>query len=291
MNITWPSPGKINLFLYINKKRKDGYHNIQTILQFIQYGDKIKIKKRKDNKINIIKNIKKIPKNENLIIKAANLLQKYSEKKFNKKYGADIYIKKILPIGSGLGGGSSNAATTMIALNYIWKTNFSDNFLIKISNSLGADIPFFLNGNSSFAEGIGNKFIPINLENKWNLIIYPNISILTKKIFSDPKLKRNSKKIKLDVLLKKPFKNDCESIVRKKNKKINKLFNLFKKNKKINLTGTGSCVFIQYKTKKKAYEMLNKSPKWAYSFIAKSVNYSPLHKFRDSLIKKNKKKV
>lgn len=194
MNTNWPSPGKINLFLYINKKRKDGYHEIQTLLQFLQYGDKIKIKKRKDDKINIIKNIKKIPKHKNLILQAANLLQKYSKKKFNKKYGADIYIKKILPIGSGLGGGSSNAATTMIALNYIWKTNFSDNFLIKISNKIGTDISFFLNGKSSFAEGKGDKLVPINLKKTWNLIIYPNVSISTKKIFSDPQLKRNSKK-------------------------------------------------------------------------------------------------
>lgn len=194
MNLIWPSPGKINLFLYINKKRKDGYHNIQTLMHFLKYGDKIKIKKRKDNKIKIIEKVKKIPLKKNIILKAANILKKHSQKKFNKEYGADIYIDKILPIGSGLGGGSSNAATTIIALNYIWKTNFKDKFLIKISKKLGADIPFFLKGKSSFVEGIGDKILPIKIKEQWNLIIYPNISISTKKIFTDPLLKRNSKK-------------------------------------------------------------------------------------------------
>lgn len=288
IKLNWPSPAKINLFLYVNQKRKDGYHNIQTLLQFLNYGDIIKIKKTKNNKIKIVNNFSNISEKNNLIFKSAKLLKQYSQKiKPNNNFGAKIYIKKNLPIGSGLGGGSSNAATTLIALNYLWKINLSDQKLTKISYKLGADIPFFINGHSSFAEGIGNQLLYINLKEKWNLILYPKISISTKKIFQKINLKKKIKKKNLENLLKKPYKNNFELIVRKMFPKIEKLFLWKPKNKKLHLTGTGSCVFIQFKNKKKAIKISKKIPKWTKSFIAKSINYSPLHKFRDLILKKN----
>ncbi|WP_348666135.1 4-(cytidine 5'-diphospho)-2-C-methyl-D-erythritol kinase [Arsenophonus symbiont of Ornithomya chloropus] len=287
MILNWPSPAKLNLFLHITGLRNDGYHNIQTLFQFLNYGDEIIIKSRRDNQIQLMTPFMNIIEKHNLIIKAARLLQNYCMKmKLLHEYqGADIYIKKKLPIGGGLGGGSSNAATTLIALNFHWKTNINDIMLANLANQLGADIPFFIKGHSAFAEGIGNKLFPINLKEKWYLVAYPGIVISTQKVFSEIGLKRNSTKLSLKKLLKKKYVNDCEAIVRKKFIKVEKLSSWMQKYTSSRLTGTGSCVFGEFKTKSAAYKILNKAPKWVQCFIAKGINRSPLHIFRTSINK------
>lgn len=286
--LIWPSPAKINLFLYIIGQRKDKYHKIQTLLQFLDYGDEIKIIQRKDNIINIIGTLPNISKKNNLIYKAAYLLKKYYKKiQNNKSLGANIYIKKRLQIGGGLGGGSSNAATTLIGLNYIWKTNLKNNILIKLSHNLGADVPFFVNGRTSFAEGIGNKLHNINLKQKWYLIICPKIVVSTKSIFSDRMLKIKSKKRNFKKLLKQKYTNDLEEIIKKRYPKIKQLFLWLLKYTTPHITGTGGCIFGEFKTKKEASKILYNAPKWTKGFIAKSSNYSSLFKFQKSLSKRN----
>ncbi|WMY96947.1 MAG: 4-(cytidine 5'-diphospho)-2-C-methyl-D-erythritol kinase [Arsenophonus sp.] len=286
MILSWPSPGKINLFLYINGLRNDGYHNIQTLLHFLNYGDEITIKSRRDNKIQLMTPFINIIEKNNLILKAAHLLQNYCIQMnlLNEYQGADIYVKKKLPIGGGLGGGSSNAATTLIALNFHWKTNINDIILINLANKLGADIPFFINGYSSFAEGIGNKLFPINLKEKWYLVAYPKIVIPTQEVFSEVELKRNSPKLSLKKILQKKYVNDCETIVRKKFIKVEKLILWMQKHTPSRLTGTGSCVFGTFQTKTAAYKILDSAPKWIQFFITKGINRSPLHTFRDTMI-------
>ncbi|MGP1939060.1 MAG: 4-(cytidine 5'-diphospho)-2-C-methyl-D-erythritol kinase [Arsenophonus sp. ET-DL9-MAG3] len=287
MILTWPSPAKINLFLYILGRLDNGYHQLQTLFQFLNYGDEITIKSRKDNKIQLLTPFINLPIENNLIIKAARLLQYYCVKiNCNGSHqGADIYVNKRLPIGGGLGSGSSNAATTLIALNYHWKTNIDDDTLTKLSYQLGADIPVFIKGHAAFAEGIGNQLLSINLEEKWYLVVYPKINISTKQIFSDPELKRNSVKRSLVTLLQESYENDCESIVRKRFPQVEHLISWLLKYRLSHLTGTGACVFAEFETERAARKVLNKAPGWVQGFVALSVNQSPLHKFRAGIYK------
>ncbi|ARC54963.1 hypothetical protein AOQ88_01765 [Candidatus Riesia sp. GBBU] len=280
MTVFWPSPAKINLFLYIIGRRYDGFHNLQTLIQFLKYGDKIKIIPRKDRNIRLITPIPEVLLKENTIIKSASLLQSYCRYKYQ---GADIYIKKSIPIGSGLGGESSNAATILFALNYYWKTNLNDIQLIDISKKIGSEVSFFIKGFSSFISI--DKSIPIKLKKKWYIIIYPKIKILTKKIFSDPDLKRNSKKYSLKELLNKPFKNDCEDLIKKKFPKIRKIILFLEKYKKPSITGTGSCIFLSFQNKLDANELFKKISKHLYCFITESTNISTLHSFRSDFLK------
>nr|BET44825.1 MAG: 4-(cytidine 5'-diphospho)-2-C-methyl-D-erythritol kinase [Candidatus Aschnera chinzeii] len=284
MLLTWPAPAKINLFLYINNRRHDGYHNIQTVFKFLNYGDEIKIQRRNDNKIQLFTlmshttNIK-----QNIILRAANILKLYckNRKKYRSNFGANIFLKKKLPIGSGLGGGSSNAATTLIALNVIWKTNINDKILCKLASILGADVPIFIKGYSCYAEGIGNKFTSIKLPDKWYLVLYPNLIISTKKIFNDPALKQYTKKKNISTLLNIPYKNDCAPIVLKRFPIVKKMFTWLSKYNTAYLTGTGSSIFAEFETKIDAHNVLNKIPKWMNGFVARSTHISPLHKYRN----------
>ncbi|PPI88121.1 4-(cytidine 5'-diphospho)-2-C-methyl-D-erythritol kinase [Candidatus Pantoea edessiphila] len=272
----WPSPAKLNLFLYINNRRSDGYHNVQTIFQFLDYGDLLQIKINNSGNIELTTQFNDIPKENNLIIKAANLLKKTAKNILPLNAGAIIHINKKLPIGSGLGGGSSNAATILVALNYLWKIRLTINELAKLSLQLGADIPIFIYGLASFAQGKGEKIIPINFKEKWYLITYPNIKISTKEVFNYSNLTRNTKHRSLHTLLNLPFTNDCENIVRSNFNKVDEIINLLMKYAPTRLTGTGSCVFSEFDNKKNAYDTLNLLPKYATGFIAKGINISPL---------------
>ncbi|MFP3019620.1 MAG: 4-(cytidine 5'-diphospho)-2-C-methyl-D-erythritol kinase [Arsenophonus sp.] len=285
MILTWPSPAKLNLFLYIIGRLSDGYHYLQTLFQFLNYGDEIIIKPRKDKQIRLLTPFINLPTENNLIIRAARLLQNYcvTIDRDNNYQGADIYVNKILPYGSGLGGGSSNAATTLIALNYHWQTNIDDDTLAILSRQLGADVPIFIKGHAAFAEGIGNQFLPINLEEKWYLVGNPGIIISSKQIFSDPELKRNSKKRSLIRLLQDPYENDCESIVRKRFPKVEEIILWLLRYTSSHLTGTGSCVFAEFETEIAARNVLNKTPEWVNGFVAQGVNQSPLHIFRKEI--------
>lgn len=274
----WPSPAKLNLFLYITNRRSDGYHNLQTLFQFLDYGDTIQIIPNKSGKITLLNSICGIENTKNIILRAAALLKREAQSNnlLPINVGANISIKKNIPIGSGMGGGSSNAATILVALNYIWKCYFSLEKLIKLGMQLGADVPIFIIGNASFAEGIGNKFKLTYPAEKWYLIIYPNIKINTVEIFNDPLLTRNIPVRDLSKLLKIPFINSCEEIVRKRYRKLDKLMSLMIKYTPMRLTGTGSCVFGEFDYYKDAYKILSFVPKWTKAFITKGINISPL---------------
>lgn len=279
----WPSPAKINLFLYIIDAKKNGYHNLQTLFQFIDYNDFLYFKINNFNDIKIINNHFNIKKKDNLIFKAASLLIKkaISFDKISKKTGVFIIVNKRIPLKSGLGGGSSNAATTLLVLNKILKINFTFDQLALIGLTIGADIPFFIRGHSAFAEGIGEKLKFINLIKKWYLIIHPNIGISTKDIFNDPEIKINTKK-NYKNLISNPFKNDCEFIA-KKNHLFKKYILSLLRYAPFRMTGTGDCIFSEFDTKNEAYKVLYKLPIWVKKFfIVKGVNISPLHNILNS---------
>jgi 4-diphosphocytidyl-2-C-methyl-D-erythritol kinase len=269
----WPSPAKLNLFLYITGRRDNGYHELQTLFQFIDFGDELSITAhQRSNQITISPQIPGVATENNLIWKAATALQQYS----NTAFGADIELKKVLPMGGGIGGGSSNAATVLVALNYLWQLNLSDDQLAEIGLKLGADVPVFVRGFSAFAEGVGEQLHPANPEEKWYLVVKPQVSIATVDIFTHPNLTRNTPKRELATLLEQEYVNDCEKIVRMLYPEVDKQLSWLLQYAPSRLTGTGSCVFAEFSSKNEAESVLAKLPDTASAFIAKGRNLSPL---------------
>ncbi|GEM77436.1 4-(cytidine 5'-diphospho)-2-C-methyl-D-erythritol kinase [Vibrio sagamiensis] len=268
----WPSPAKLNLFLYINGQTDNGYHELQTLFQFVDHGDDLFIQANHSGQITISPDIKGVPLESNLIWKAATALQRYA----NCPYGADIKINKVLPMGGGIGGGSSNAATTLVALNYLWQLDLNDNQLAEIGLELGADVPVFVHGLAAFAEGVGEILSPAQPEEKWYLVVRPNVSIATADIFSHPDLPRNTPKQSLKVLLSATNVNDCEKIVRMLYPEVDKQLSWLLQYAPSRLTGTGSCVFAEFASKAEAEEVLHQLSDDVSAFVARGCNVSPL---------------
>lgn len=269
---TWPSPAKLNLFLYITGQRPNGYHELQTLFQFIDHGDELVIQANQTGEITLTPEIEGVSLEDNLIWKAANALQK----KAGCQLGAHIELDKVLPMGGGIGGGSSNAATTLVALNYLWQTNLSDDELADIGLALGADVPVFVRGHAAFAEGVGEELYSAEPEEKVYLVIRPNVSIATADIFTHPQLTRNTPKRDLATLLDTPYENDCEKIVRILYPEVDKQLSWLLQYAPSRLTGTGSCIFGEFSSKKEANSVLSQLPDDVHAFVAAGVNLSPL---------------
>ncbi len=279
MMTRWPSPAKLNLFLYITGQRADGYHELQTLFQFLDYGDTLTIEPRQDGQLRLLTPLKDVPDEDNLIIRAARLLMKMAAQtqRLPEGSGADISIEKRLPMGGGLGGGSSNAATVLVALNHLWQCGFSEDELAAIGLTLGADVPVFVRGHAAFAEGVGEQLTPIDVAEKWYLVVHPSVSIPTPVIFKDPDLPRNTPKRSIDTLLKCEFRNDCEVIARKRFREVDEVLSWLLEYAPSRLTGTGACVFAEFDTELAARQVLEQAPEWFNGFVAKGVNLSPLH--------------
>lgn len=272
----WPSPAKLNLFLYITGQRPDGYHNLQTLFQFVDYGDSLSLNVRADGNIVLATPVEGVADADNLVTRAARLLQQHT----GTSQGADITLQKRIPMGA-VWGGSSNAATVLVALNAIWNCGLSDPQLAQIGVTLGADVPVFVMGHAAFAEGIGEILQPVEPAEKWYLIAHPGVSIPTPVIFGDPDLTRNTPKRTVNVLLDTPYANDCEPIARKRFYEVEQLLSWLLEYAPSRLTGTGACVFAEFNTESAARHVLDKTPSWSRGFVAQGVNVSPLHRFRD----------
>lgn len=269
----WPSPAKLNLFLYITGRRDNGYHELQTLFQFVDVGDELTVTaNRETSSITITPEIPGVATEDNLIWKAATALQQYSSTTF----GADIQLKKVLPMGGGIGGGSSNAATVLVALNYLWQLNLSDDQLAEIGLKLGADVPVFVRGHAAFAEGVGEQLQPANPDEKWYLVVKPQVSIATVDIFTHSELTRNTPKRALSMLLEQEYVNDCEKIVRMLYPEVDKQLSWLLQYAPSRLTGTGSCVFAEFNSKKEAESVLEQLPDTVSAFVARGRNISPL---------------
>ncbi|MES0231148.1 4-(cytidine 5'-diphospho)-2-C-methyl-D-erythritol kinase [Citrobacter portucalensis] len=276
----WPSPAKLNLFLYITGQRADGYHTLQTLFQFLDYGDTIDIAPRSDGEIHLLTPVEGVAHEDNLIVRAARLLMKAASEsnRLPKGSGADISIDKRLPMGGGLGGGSSNAATVLVALNHLWQCGLSVDELAALGLTLGADVPVFVRGHAAFAEGVGEILTPAEPEEKWYLVAHPGVSIPTPVIFNDPDLPRNTPKRSIKTLLKCEFGNDCEVIARKRFREVDAALSWLLEYAPSRLTGTGACVFAEFDTESRARQVLEQAPEWLNGFVAKGVNLSPLHR-------------
>lgn len=278
MMTRWPSPAKLNLFLYITGQRPDGYHTLQTLFQFLDYGDTLTIEPRTDGQLRLLTPVDGVPNEENLIIRAALLLMKTAaqSQRLPEGSGADISIDKRLPMGGGLGGGSSNAATILVALNHLWQCHLSEDELATIGLTLGADVPVFVRGHAAFAEGVGEVLTPVEVAEKWYLVAHPGVSIPTPVIFGDPELPRNTPVRSIDTLLNCEFANDCEVIARKRFREVDDVLSWLLEYAPSRLTGTGACVFAEFDTELAARQVLEQAPEWLQGFVAKGVNLSPL---------------
>ncbi|WP_241609077.1 4-(cytidine 5'-diphospho)-2-C-methyl-D-erythritol kinase [Rosenbergiella australiborealis] len=276
----WPSPGKLNLFLYITGQREDGYHTLQTLFQFIDYGDALTFNVDQKHRITLIDNIDNVACEENLIYRAAQQLKARAidDHRGDENIGVTIGLDKKLPMGGGLGGGSSNAATTLIALNQLWKLNYSREQLAEIGLKLGADVPIFIHGHAALAEGIGEVLTPVTPAEKWYLIAHPGVSIPTPVIFQDPELPRHTPKRSVAQLMHSSWSNDCEGIARKRFRKVDELLNWLLEYAPSRLTGTGACVFAEFDSEAAARQVLNLTPSWMTCFVAKGANVSQLHR-------------
>ena len=276
----WPSPGKLNLFLFITSRRVDGYHNLQTLFQFLDYGDEMTFAVDLSAQIRLLNPIDNVPCEENLIYRAAQRLktQAIADNRCEDSVGVAIGLGKKLPMGGGLGGGSSNAATTLIALNQLWQLNYSLSQLADLGLALGADVPIFVHGYAALAEGIGEQLTPVEPMEKWYLVAHPNVSIPTPVIFNDPELTRDSPVRSVEQLMNSPWSNDCEPIARKRFRKVDELLNWLLEYAPSRLTGTGACVFAEFDSEAAARHVLTLTPPWMTCFVAKGANISPLHR-------------
>lgn len=270
----WPSPAKLNLFLYITGRRANGYHDLQTLFQFLDHGDELTITANNSGNITLSPALADVALEDNLIYKAAMALKNAAQ----SPLGADIQLHKVLPMGGGIGGGSSNAATTLVALNYLWQTGLSDDQLAEIGLALGADVPVFTRGFAAFAEGVGEELSAVEPEEKWYLVVRPVVSIATKDIFTHPQLMRNTPKRDLASLLATPYENDCEKIVRSLYPEVDKQLSWLLQYAPSRLTGTGSCVFAEFSSRKDAQAVFAQLSDNVLAFVAQGRNVSPLKK-------------
>lgn len=276
----WPAPAKLNLFLYITGRRPDGYHNLQTLFQFLDYGDELQIHADQSGRIQLLTPLAGVADEDNLIVRAANLLKQTAlqSNRLSASAGAQIAIEKILPMGGGIGGGSSDAATVLVALNHLWQTGFSTEELAAMGVTLGADVPVFVHGFAAFAQGVGEELQPADPAEKWYLVAHPGVHISTPVVFGDPDLTRDTPARSLSTLLASPFANDCEAVVRKRFREVDELVSWLLEYAPSRLTGTGACVFAEFDTESAARQVLELAPNGVRGFVARGVNVSPLQR-------------
>ncbi|PPC64301.1 4-(cytidine 5'-diphospho)-2-C-methyl-D-erythritol kinase [Pantoea sp. ICBG 1758] len=285
MMTTWPAPAKLNLFLYITGQRADGYHNLQTLFQFLDAGDTLEMTPDRSGRISLLTPLAGVADADNLIVRAARALKQAAVAKgtLDDRAGAQIALEKKLPMGGGLGGGSSDAATVLVALNHLWQCRLSTDELAALGVTLGADVPVFVRGHAAFAEGVGELLQPASPPEKWYLVAHPGVSIATPDIFRDPDLTRNSPIRTLDELLSLPFHNDCEAVARKRFREVDALLSWLLEYAPSRLTGTGACVFAEFDTESDARQVLELAPKWIRGFVARGLNLSPLQQILSGL--------
>jgi 4-diphosphocytidyl-2-C-methyl-D-erythritol kinase len=269
------APAKLNLFLHVVNKRTDGYHNIQTVFQLISLYDHIFIKTNTSGNVRRISDHYGIQEYDDLTIKAAQILKPFCE----NQSGADIFIKKNIPMGGGLGGGSSDAATTLIALNALWQCHLSQKKLQELAVKLGADVPFFVFGQNAWAEGIGEKLMPFSIAMRDYLVIAPNETVSTREVFESLELTKDRIPLKIagfsDELDLKNLANDLEKGVLKKFKGISVAFDWLNQFGQAKMTGSGSCIFIPLNTKDIGKEILEKKPQDTIGFIVRGLDSHP----------------
>ncbi len=269
---TWPAPAKLNLMLRIVGRRVDGYHLLQTVFQFIDIADQLRFRLREDGVISRTPAIEGVPEESDLTVRAARLLQ--SEAGIGA--GADIELKKNLPMGAGLGGGSSNAATTMLALNRLWSAGFSTQRLAELGLQLGADVPVFIRGVAAWAEGVGERLEPVDLPAVWYLVLFPSCHVSTAEIFSDPELTRDSTRITIADFFAGSRENDCLPVVSRRHPEVAEAIAWLAGHGNARLTGTGAAVFAPFASEERAQDVYAQLPRHMQGVVVRGLNLSPV---------------
>jgi len=269
----WPAPAKLNLFLHVTGRRADGFHDLQTVFQLIDLCDRIGIARREDGEIVRLDGPTDVPAESDLTVRAAQALKAAS----GTVFGADLRVLKKIPMGGGLGGGSSDAATVLLALNRIWGTGASIDDLARIGLALGSDVPVFVRGFSAWAEGRGERLSPIELPERWFVVIHPGTSVATSGIFQATELTRNSPVITIRAFFDSGGRNDCEPVVRSRFPEVAAALDWLARFKPARLTGTGSCIFAACERAIDAERIAARVPDRWRSFVARGLNASPLH--------------
>ena len=275
-----PSPAKVNHFLHITGRRLDGYHVLQTCFQFVDYGDELEFVLRDDHLIVLEPdNMAGIPNQTNLIYRVAKALQQFAP----MQPGVTITANKRLPLGAGLGGGSSNAATTLLALDLLWGLDWPLDDLMSLGLTFGADIPVFIKGHASLAEGVGEQLTPIELTENWLAVITPPCQVSSAKMYADSELTRNTPAFRIEALAKGEFKNnfselrnDFEPLVRRRYPEVDEAMKWLSNFGEPRLSGSGASVFASFETEQAAKKVVEKLPTHLKGFVAKGVNVSPV---------------
>ena len=268
----WPAPAKINLFLHIVGRRSNGMHELQTVFQLLEFGDEIQFELNNKKEINLVGNYDGVMQADDLIFKAATLLRETT----GINHGINISVTKRIPMGGGLGGGSSDAATTLVALNQLWGAGLSTLELAEIGINLGADVPVFIHGQSAWGEGIGERLQPLTLPEDWFLVIHPGCHVNTGVIFNNPDLTRNTAPITIRDFEEGDCHNDCESVVFREFPQVAEVARWLGQWTEARLTGTGACVFGRFKSRQLANQVFGQIPSTWQGFVSKGVNTSSL---------------
>jgi 4-diphosphocytidyl-2-C-methyl-D-erythritol kinase len=273
--LTLLSPAKLNLFLHVLGRRPDGYHELQTLFQLLDWGDRLTFRADRSGGIELVAPGLDLPDEDNLIWRAARALQR-------DRRGVRVIVDKRIPAGGGLGGGSSNAATTLLALNHLWQLGLPREELLAIGADLGADVPVFVGGRTAWAEGIGEVLTPVDLPPAWYLILVPDCHVSTGEIFSHRELTRNSPPIKIAAFFEGASRNDCQELVRRLYPKVDNALKFLEKFGEARLTGTGACAFVRFGTRAAAENARQQAPQEWTSIVARGINESPaLHALQD----------
>ena len=268
----FPAPAKLNLFLHVVGRRQDGYHLLQTAFRFIDYGDELSFSVRSDGAIRRTTALEGVPAEQDLSVRAAQALQREAK----CREGADIAIVKRLPMGGGLGGGSSDAATTLIALNRLWRTGLTRGRLQQLALTLGADVPVFVFGKNAFAEGIGERLQALQLPPAWYLILVPELAVSTAEIFSATELTRNTNAITIAAFSVGEGHNDLEPVVCRRYPQVARHLEWLHRYGDARMTGSGACVFCAFDSEVEARQVLSELPADMRGFVARGLDRHPL---------------
>jgi len=284
-NSYWPAPAKLNLMLHITGRRADGYHELQTLFQFLELCDELQFQITSNGQIDRVEGPSMINAEDDLVVRSARALQQIS----GTAQGVNIRIRKRIPVGAGLGGGSSDAATTLHALNRLWQLDLDVDQLADIGLSLGADVPVFVRGFAAFAEGVGEHLQPVSTDESWYLLITADVHVSTAEIFSDPDLTRDCPAIKLCDLSATGWDNVCVPVVTRRYPEVDKALKLLGSFAEAKMSGTGASVFAPFASKQQAEKVLAQlktTADWADNwqvFICQGRNQSPLFEFMKTI--------
>ena len=270
---SFPAPAKLNLFLHIIGRLDNGYHQLETVFQFLDHSDTLHIRATKNCAISLLTPIPGVENHDNIIVKAAKLLQQHTQ----CQQGAEIKLEKVLPMGGGLGGGSSDAATVLLALNTLWNSQLSIEKLAALGVKLGADVPIFVHGFAAFAQGIGEQLTPAAPKTYWYLVSKPDCSISTQSVFTAADLTRDTPAIRYSDADIENYHNDCQTWVIKHYPEVAKLLSWLIEYAPSQMTGTGACIFSRFSAENEARHVQSLLPEGIESFVAKGLNQSPLH--------------